>query len=90
MSETEQIERLVRKYGLQYETGAFEGVVVRKEPCWLLSCRLNATEEKAVVHSIKEADDVLQRWKEQLDKKVLAIECEKRLRKTKPDEPAAP
>jgi hypothetical protein len=95
MSETEHIERLVKKYGLQYETGTFDGVTIRKEPCWQLSCKLNGMDEKELVHSIKEADAVLLRWKEQLGKKQFEKDCDERLRllkrgKSQTDEPAMP
>jgi hypothetical protein len=65
MSDAEKIRGLVKKYGLEYETGTFDGVTVVPETCWRLRWESNPKEE-VVVHSIKEADDVLLRWKEQL------------------------
>ena len=76
MSDTDKIRRLIEKYGLEYETGKFDGVTVRSETCWRLRWESNPKEE-VVVHSIKEADGVLLRWKEQLERKRGEAACAK-------------
>ena len=60
-----EIQRLVKKYGLQYGgLDDFSGVSVRHESCWRLQCDLKP--DGVLVSSPREAEHILQCWTEQL------------------------
>ena len=62
------IERLAKKYGLHYEHDCFSGITVVRESCWRI--RSDLSRDGVVVHSLKEADQVLKEWHDQLSKQL--------------------